>query len=121
MIYVIQPAGRSSLSTDHEDQSGVSDEGYIMDMSLVAKLIDNFDKPGRKKGLSGQLSDFYAPVKLENITREKFRKLPSCLDMANLGMYCCLLGHLLCPSSPSLPPSLNSSLISESVDAGSHL
>ena len=91
-------SGRSSLSTDHEDQSGVSDEGYIMDMSLVAKLIDNFDKPEGKKGLSGQLSDFYAPVKLENITREKFRKLPSCLDMANLGTYCwviCFLSYLL--------------------------
>ena len=93
----IHPAGRSSLSTDHEDQSGVSDEGYIMDMSLVAKLIDNFDKPEGKKGLSGQLSDFYAPVKLENITREKFRKLPSCLDMANLGTYCWLICFFLSP------------------------
>lgn len=90
MFYGIQPAGRSSLPTDHEDQSVVSDEGYIMDTSLVAKLIDNFDKPIRRKGFSGgQLSDFHAPINLRNVTKECSRKLPSYLDMLNLGMYFC--------------------------------
>lgn len=88
----IQPAGRSGLSTDHEDQSEVSEEGYIMDMSLVAKLIDNFDSPGREKGLKnikdGQLNDFYASIRLDHKSTLKLRKLPTFLDMGNLGTYC---------------------------------
>ena len=96
----IQLAGRTSLSTDHDDQSGVSEEGYIMDMSLVSKLINNFDAPARKmKKDAGvkELGDFYASIRLDNMSMEKFRKLPTFLDLVNLGKYCLML---LC--APSL-------------------
>ena len=86
----IQPAGRSSHSTDHEDQSEVSEEGYIMDTSLVAKLIDNFDAPGRNFFLpdANVKRDFYADIRLDQMSTSKSRKLPTFLDMGNLGMYC---------------------------------
>lgn len=115
----IQPAGRTSISTDFDSQSEVSEEGYIMDMSLVAKLIDNFDAPGRKKGpknvKDGHLSDFYASIRLDHMSTLKVRKLPTFLDIGNLGMYI-LLGVLLFPVM-----SLTSSLLSQSADAGSPL
>ena len=95
----IQLAGRTSLSTDHDDQSGVSEEGYIMDMSLVSKLINNFDAPARKmkKDLYAgvkELGDFYASIRLDHMSMETFRKLPTFLDLRNLGMY-----FLLCSVS----------------------
>ena len=89
-----QPAGRTSLSTDLDDQSEVSEEGYIMDMSLVAKLIDNFNVPARKMknfAKEGQLKDFYAPIRLDQMSTEKYRKLPTFLDLANLGKFCFML------------------------------
>ena len=61
-----------------------------MDMSLVAKLIDNFDDPSRRRGSlpwDRQLGDFHASMKLDLMSTEKVRKLPTFLDLNNLGMY----------------------------------
>ena len=86
----IKLAGRTSITTDHDDQSEISEEGYIMDVNLVGKLIDKFDQPRKKKDHFEDVlrGDFYASIKLDHMTREKFRKLPIILNLLNLGMYC---------------------------------
>ena len=97
MFDKIQPAGRTSVTTDYDDQSEISEEGYIMDLNLVGKLIDNFDAPRRKKDLVAPFdihrNDFYASIKLEHMTMQKVRKLPTILDLVNLGMYCLVFSY----------------------------
>ena len=82
-------SGRSSVSADNPD-SDISEEGYLTDTDLLSHLLDKFYvRPGKDNYYQisdGDLKDFYAPVKLKHMeTRKQERKLPTFLDLSNLG------------------------------------
>ena len=85
-------SGRSSASADNPDDTDISEEGYLTDTELLSHLLNKFNvHPGKTKNYQisdGELKDFYAPIKLKYmITRKQERKLPTFLDLSNLGEY----------------------------------
>ena len=83
-------SGRSSVSADNPD-SDISEEGYLTDTDLLSHLLDKFYvDPGKTKYsvTDGELKDYYAPVKLKYMeSRKQERKLPTFLDLFNLGKF----------------------------------